>query len=217
MTELRIWGRANSVNVQKVLWCCGELGIPFQRLDAGMQYGQVDTAEYRAMNPNGRIPTLVDCDVVLWESHAILRYLALREIERQPGQEHHLLYPAGAAARARVERWLDWVLSTLQPAERNLFWGMIRTKPEDRDMAVITAAAAASAAAWQVLDAHLAHGHPFVEGEAMPLADIALGAYARRWFGIDIAGKPPLPRLDAWYARLSERAAFQQYVAPALT
>jgi glutathione S-transferase len=217
MTELRIWGRANSVNVQKVLWCCGELGIPFQRLDAGMQYGQVDTAEYRAMNPNGRIPTLVDGDVVLWESHAILRYLALREIERQPGQEHHLLYPAGAAARARVERWLDWVLSTLQPAERNLFWGMIRTKPEDRDMAVITAAAAASAAAWQVLDAHLAHGHSFVEGEAMTLADIALGAYARRWFGIDIAGKPPLPRLDAWYARLSERAAFQQYVAPALT
>jgi glutathione S-transferase len=203
--------------VQKVLWCCGELGLAFERLDAGMQFGQVDTAEYRAMNPNGRIPTLVDGDVVLWESHSILRYLALREIERHPGEEARLLYPAGAAARARMERWLDWVLSTLQPAERNLFWGMVRTRPEERDMAVIDTAAKASGAAWSLVEGQLEHGHPFVEGESLTLADIALGSYARRWFGIAVEGKPELPRLRAWYDRLSERPAFRQYVAPPMT
>jgi glutathione S-transferase len=112
--RLRIWGRANSVNVQKVLWCCEELDIPFDRINAGMQFGQVDTPEYRAMNPNGRIPTLVDGDFVLWESNAIMRYLALKQAEQENGALS--LYPPGAAPRARIERWLDWTLATLQPA-----------------------------------------------------------------------------------------------------
>ncbi|MBP0495429.1 glutathione S-transferase family protein [Pararoseomonas indoligenes] len=215
MTGLVIWGRANSVNVQKVLWCCDELGLAFDRRDAGMKFGVVDTPEYRAMNPNGRVPTLVDGDVVLWESHSILRYLALRQIERDTGARS--IYPDGPAARARVNRWLDWVLSTLQPAERALFWGMVRTRPDDRDMSAIDAAAKASGEAWQVLDAHLAHGHPYAEGDSLTLADIALGAYARRWFGVEVKHRPDLPRLQAWYERLGERPPFQRHVAPPLT
>ncbi|WP_338664919.1 glutathione S-transferase [Pararoseomonas sp. SCSIO 73927] len=215
MTTLLVWGRANSVNVQKVLWCCDELGLAFERRDAGMAFGVVDTPEYRAMNPNGRIPTLVDGDVVLWESHSILRYLALREIEQGLGTKG--IYPEGAAPRARVDRWLDWVLSTLQPAERALFWGMVRTRPAERDMAAIRAAAKASGEAWRVLDAHLAHGHPYVEGEALTLADIALGSYARRWFGVEVENRPALPRFEAWYGRLAERPSFQRHVAPPMT
>jgi glutathione S-transferase len=217
LNTLRIWGRANSVNVHKVLWCCEELGIDFERLDAGMQYGHVDTPEYRAMNPNGRIPTLEDDDVVLWESNSILRYLALREIERDAAPAARRIYPEGAAARARVDRWMDWTLSTVQPAERNLFWGMVRTRPEDRDMGVIHAAAEASGAAWRVLDAHLAHGQAFVEGENLTLADITVGSYVRRWFGVDIENRPDLPRLRGWYDRLNERPGYQRYVAPPMT
>jgi glutathione S-transferase len=215
VSQLSIWGRANSVNVQKVLWCCDELGVSFERHDAGMQFGIVDSPAYRAMNPNGRIPTLVDGEVVVWESHSILRYLALRQIERDPAASN--IYPEGAAARARVERWMDWTLSTLQPAERALFWGMVRTRPEDRDMAAIRSAAKASGEAWRMLDAHLAHGHLHVEGDGLTLADIVLGAYARRWFGVQVENRPELPRLQAWYGRLSQRLAFQQYVAPPLT
>ena len=164
MSGLCIWGRANSVNVQKVLWCCGELDLAFERVDAGMAHGVVDSAEYRAMNPNGRVPTLVDGDFVLWESNAIIRYLTLKQIEA--GSEAAIsLYPAAAAKRAPVERWLDWILTTMQPAERNLFWSMVRTKPEDRDPKLIATATKASAECWAVLEAHLAHGGTFVEGE----------------------------------------------------
>ena len=215
MNTVCIWGRANSVNVQKVLWCCDELGVTFERRDAGMNFGVVDTPAYRSMNPNGRIPTLADGDFVLWESNSILRYLALRQIERDPAARS--IYPEGAAARARVDRWMDWVLSTLQPAERTLFWGMVRTPPQDRDMAAITAAAKASGEAWGVLDTYLAHGNPYAEGENLTLADIVLGAYARRWFGMQVENRPDLPRLQAWYDRLSKRPAFRQYVAPPLT
>ena len=214
MSELRIWGRANSVNVQKVLWCCGDLGLTFERIDAGMAYGRVDTPEYRAMNPNGRVPTLTDGGFVLWESNAIMRYLALKQIEAGAGAG---LYPAGAAARAAVERWLDWTLSTVQPAERPLFWGLVRTPPENRDQAMIAAAVRACGEAWAVLDAHLAHGRPFVEGESFTLADIALGAYARRWFGVEFAGRPRFDRLRAWYDGLTARPAFQLYIAPPLS
>lgn len=215
--RLRIWGRANSVNVQKVLWCAGELGLSFERIDAGMQHGQVDTPAYRAMNPNGRVPTLQDGDFVLWESNAIMRYLALRGIESDPRAAAGLLYPEAAVERARVDRWLDWTLSTLQPAERDMFWGMVRTPPERRNEAAIAASAEATGALWRIVDGYLEHGLPFIEGPNATLADIALGAYARRWYGIDVPGRPDLPRVAAWYARLEERPAFQLYIAPPLT
>ena len=216
MSGLCIWGRANSVNVQKVLWCCGELDLAFDRIDAGMAHGIVDSGEYRAMNPNGRVPTLVDGDFVLWESNAIMRYLTLKQIEA--GSAAALaLYPAAAAKRAPVERWLDWSLSTLQPAERNLFWSMVRTKPEDRDAKLIATATKASADCWAVLDAHLAHGGAFVEGESFTLADIVLGAYARRWFGVEVPNRPAFDRVRAWYDGIAQRAAFERYIAPPLS
>jgi glutathione S-transferase len=216
MSELRIWGRANSVNVQKVLWCCGELGLAFERIDAGMAHGHVDTAEYRALNPNGRVPTLDDGGFVLWESNSIMRYLALKQIEAGSAAAI-ALYPAAAIVRAPIERWLDWILSTLQPAERHLFWGLVRTKPEDRDMAAIAAAAKTCGALWAVLEAHLAHGRPFIEGESFSLADLALGAYARRWFGVEFANRPRFDRVRAWYDGLTTRPAYQLYIAPPLS
>jgi glutathione S-transferase len=127
---ITIWGRANSVNVQKVLWCCDELVLPYERIDAGLQFGRNNEPEYLAMNPNARVPTLVDGDFVLWESNSILRYLVMQYGSSSP------LYPPEPKQRASIDRWLDWSLSTLQPAERPVFWTIVRTPVAERDRAV---------------------------------------------------------------------------------
>lgn len=208
--RIRIWGRVNSVNVQKVLWCAQELDLPYERIDAGMQFGRNREPDYLAMNPNGAVPTLADGDFVLWESNAILRYLAL-----QYG-ESTTLYPAAPRDRAGMERWLDWSLATLQPAERPLFWGVIRTPPEQRDPAAIAKAAETVGALWRIVDRHL-DGRPFLEASQFTLADIVIGAYARRWFGVEITDRPTFPNLDRWYAGLAKREGFRRFVAPPLT
>lgn len=210
MNTLKIWGRANSVNVQKVLWTCDELGLTFERTDAGGAFGVVDTPEYRKLNPNGRVPTLVDDDFVLWESNAIIRYLALK------AGPSAMIYPQDIRDRACVERWLDWSLASIQPAERAMFWGMIRTPPEKRVMADIEASRDASATCWAVLEKHF-DGREFVEAGCFTLADIVLGAYIHRWFGIPGIERPDFPNLAAWYERLKQRPAYARHVAITLT
>src|SRR3954465_8836451 len=127
---LKIWGRTNSINVQKVLWCCAELGLEYDRVDAGMQFGVNNTAEYKAMNPNGLVPTLDEDGFILWESHAIVRYLA-----RKHGSG--VLWPEDARTAADADRWMDWYNTTLWHNVRPVFWGLVRTPPEKRNMAEI--------------------------------------------------------------------------------
>ncbi|MGM4891905.1 glutathione S-transferase [Tardiphaga sp. 709] len=208
--SLQIWGRANSVNVQKVLWCCHELDVAYERIDAGMQFGRNSEADYLAMNPNGRVPTLVQGDFVLWESNSIMRYVALAY-----GATSRL-YPSTPKVRAGMERWLDWTLTTLQPAERPLFWGLVRTPVADRDMAALQKAADANAALWEMVDRQLSH-QTWMEGDDFSLADIAIGCYARRWFGVVGVTRPALPHLQRWYQVISARPGFQTYVAPPLS
>ena len=207
---LTIWGRANSVNVQKVLWCCEELGLAYDRIDAGLQFGRNNEPEYLAMNPMGRIPTLVDGDFVLWESNSIIRYLAMQYAPEST------LYPAEPKVRASADRWLDWSLSALQPAERPVFWGYVRTKAADRDMAQLAAAVSEVEKLWRVVDAHL-KGRDYLEGNTFTLADLVIAAYARRWFGIAELVRPALPELERWYVGITQRAGFQRYVSHALT
>jgi glutathione S-transferase len=210
MTGIQIWGRKNSVNVQKVLWCCAELDIVFERIDAGMAFGRNHDAEYLAMNPNGRIPTLVEGEFVLWESNAIMRYLVLAHGNGRP------LYPAEPKLRAGVDRWLDWTLSTLQPAERPVFWGLVRTPAEQRDLHAIQSAANDVAALWRIIDDHL-RSRAYMEGDEFSLADLALATYARRWFGVEGVEKPRFEHLDRWYRQCAGRAGFKTYVAPPLS
>jgi glutathione S-transferase len=207
---IKIWGRVNSVNVQKVLWCCDELSLPYERIDAGLHFGRNNEPGYLAMNPNGKVPTLEDGDFVLWESNAIIRYLAM-QYGAQSG-----LYPAEPRLRASVDRWMDWVLSTLQPVERGVFWGMIRTAPEQRDMAAIQKSADEAGKLWLMVDAHL-QGRSFLEADRFTLADIVLGAYCRRFIGLEGIARPETRHLRAWYEGLQSRPAFQRYIAPALT
>ena len=208
--QLKIWGRANSVNVQKVLWCLRELDLPFERIDAGMAFGRTRDPDYLAMNPNSRVPTLVDGDYVLWESNSVMRYLALAYAPQSP------IYPSSPKARAGVDRWLDWTLSTLQPVDRPVFWALVRTPVEQRDMVAIQKDADAEAAQWTIVDSYLATRR-FIEGDAFTLADIALGAYARRWFGVEGVTKPTLKHLERWFAQFAGRPGFKQFVAPPMS
>ena len=208
-----LYGRTNSTNVWKPLWLLEELGQPYERVDAGMEHGLVDTPAYRALNPMGRIPSLRHDGVELWESNSICRYLCM-----MVGGDARGLYPEEAGRRASVDRWLDWQLSTLSPAERDLFWNMVRTPEAKRDMAAVHAAVTASAACWAVIEARLGDGRRFIEGDGFTLADIVLGCFARRWFGpeVQVPGMPEFPKLAEWYARLGERPGFQMWVAPRL-
>src|SRR6202051_1879213 len=140
---LTIWGRANSVNVQKVLWCLRELDLAYERIDAGMQFGRNGEPDYLAMNPNGRVPTLVEGDFVLWESNSIMRYLCMAHRPDSP------IYPRETKRRAAVDRWLDWTLSTVQPVDRPVFWALVRTPPEKRDMGAIQKDVDAEAEVWR--------------------------------------------------------------------
>ena len=207
---LTVWGRANSVNVQKVLWCLAELDLSYERIDAGMQFGKNDEPAYLAMNPNGRVPTLVEGDYVLWESNSVMRYLCMAHGAGSP------IYPSQPKARAAVDRWLDWTLSTLQPVDRPVFWALVRTPIEKRDMVAIQKDADAEAVVWRIPEAQLA-SRRYIEGDQFTIADIALGAFARRWFGVEGVTKPKLPNLERWFSEVSRRPGFVRFIAPPMT
>jgi glutathione S-transferase len=204
---LRIWGRINSVNVKKALWCAEELGLKHERIDAGMQFGVVDTPEYRRMNPMGRVPTIDDDGFVLWESHTIVRYLCAKHSAGN-------LWPTDLRLRAGAERWMDWAFS-FQAAMRDVFWGLIRTPPEKRDAKAIAAGCKQSAELAAMLDAHLA-ARPYVAGASFTMGDIPIGCEVQRWLRVPIE-RPPLPHLEAWFERLRERPPFVKSVDQPLT
>lgn len=207
--KIRIWGRANSGNVKKVLVVAEELNIPYERIDAGMRFGVVDTPEYRRLNPNGRVPTIEDGDYVLWESHSICRYFAM-----QYGGE--AVYPREPKARASVDRWMDWLLATVAPVDVPVFWGTIRTPPEKQDKPAIAENVKKLAAVMQILEVRLAGGK-FIEGDAITLADLLLGIFVYRYLKNPFIERPSQPRLADWCERLRVRPSYQKWVDEPLT
>jgi glutathione S-transferase len=203
MRMLEVWGRKNSYNVQKVLWCCEELELPYQRHDAGGLFGVTDKDEYLARNPTGLVPTITDGDLTLWESNTIVRYLSARYGAGS-------LWPEDPAKRALADKWMDYQLGTLFPAFRDALIGLVRTAPENRNPEKISAAVRATAGVIPVLDAHL-EDNEYVAGSPLTMGDIALGSLVYRWFELDI-DRPDLPALRAWYERLADRPAYQKTV-----
>jgi len=203
---LKIWGRNTSVNVQKVLWAVGELGLAHERIDIGGPFGKNREPVYLAMNPNGLVPTLEEDDgFLLWESNAIVRYLAGK-------YGAGTLEPADPRARASAGRWMDWQLSVCAPAIHGLFWGLIRTPPEKRDHAHIEESRRKTTDAMTVLNAQLGKT-AYVVGDAFSMGDIPVGLIAYRfkrlapdWTGLD--------HLDRWYKSLEQRNAFREHILP---
>jgi glutathione S-transferase len=202
---LTIWGRLNSHNVKKVAWFATELGLPFERHDVGGQFGM--DAAYKAINPNALIPTIEDDGLILWESNAILRYLASRY-----GEER--FWPADPAARAAGDKWMDWQFAYAD-AQRDAFVHLIRKAPEDRVPTLIEASASACARQMAILDAALAQG-PWLSGADFGVGDVPMGVYAHTWFSLAIE-RPPLAHVEDWYARLRQRPGYAEQVMIPLT
>lgn len=206
---LKVWGRKNSSNVRKVLWCAEELQLPYQAIDAGGAFGLVNEAEYRSKNPNGRVPMIEDGELVLWESNAIVRYLCA-----QYGGES-TWFNADPAARASADKWMDWTTSTLADPFKPLFWGVLRTPAEQQDWVQINAAFKAVVEVLAVANEALAQ-QPYLSGSEVGMGDIPLGCFIYAWFEMPIE-RPPMPHLEAWYERLKQRPAYRKAVMTALT
>jgi len=200
---LKIWGNADSINVQKVLWCCEELGLAYERVDAGRHHGVVNTPEFRRLNPNGLVPTIEDDGFVVWESGTVLRYLAAKH-------GSGTLWPQDPAARADADRWVDWSNSTLWPAMVPLFRALVRTPVEERDDNVIAVAQRETLDELRILDEHL-EGRPYVGGETLTMGDIALGCAVWRWMALPIE-RDKLPQVERWHEQLSQREAYRKVV-----
>lgn len=200
---LRVWGRRNSFNVQKVMWLVGELELDHRHIDAGGAFGGLDDPAFLQMNPHGAVPVIDDAGAVVWESHSILRYLAAR-------------YGAGRfwaekpAERARADGWMDWALATLQRDFMDLFWGFYRTPDAQRDWPAINRLLAQCARHFRLLDAQIAR-QPYLAGDSLTLADVPAGTCLYRYFNLEVE-RPVLPHVEAWYARLRDRPAYRAHV-----
>ena len=209
---MKIWGRRNSINVQKVLWTCAELGLKYDRVDAGLAFGVNNTPEYKAMNPNGLVPTMDEDGFILWESHAIVRYLARKH---GSGSGSGNIWPEDARTAADADRWMEWYDTTLWPNVRPIFHTLVRTAPEKRNMALVEEHRKLLAGNWQLLDAQLA-SRDYVAGKRFSVGDIPLGVAAYRWFNLPLE-RPSQPNVERWYRRLTERAAFRDHCMLPLT
>ena len=205
---LKIWGRTSSINVQKVLWCCAELNLKYERVDAGGKFGVNNTPEYLALNPNGLVPTINDDGFVLWESHAIVRYLSHR---------HGMgtLWPRDEKVCADADRWMEWYSTTLWNSLRPVFWNLVRVEPGKRDMKLVEESRKKMADNLKMVENNLA-ARQYVAGNALTMGDIPLGVALHRWFLLPIE-RPDYPRLAAYYERLKQRPGFAQHCAAPLT
>lgn len=201
---LKVWGRANGSNVVKVMWCIGELGLPHERIDWAGRFGGNDDPAYRKLNPNGRIPTIVEDDgFTLWESGAIIRYLCAKH-------SSDVLCPKNLRARANAEKWMDWSSLNLQPFNAPLSAQLFMLPAEQRDPAIVARIVRDTAPKLDILDQHLSE-QAYLCGDQLSMADIPAGSLMHRWMKY-APNRPTHRNVEAWYQRLAERPAFQEHV-----
>jgi glutathione S-transferase len=205
---LKILGRANSINVMKVLWCCEELNLPYERVDVGGAFAFKNQPNYLELNPNGRVPTIDDDGFILWESNVIVRYLSAKHAMGT-------LFPKADRERWNAERWMDWQQTVAGPAMTAMFWQLVRTAPEKRDLAAVEASRKSTAEAMNILDKHLA-ASPFVAGGSFSMADIPLGCMAYRWLAFPVE-RPHQPHLAAWHEKLKQRPGYRKHLTLPMT
>ncbi len=200
---IRILGRSSSINVQKVMWCADEVGAKVERVDVGGKFKGNDTPEYLAKNPMGLVPTLEDGDYVLWESNAIVRYLA-DSTGKAPWQ------PKDAKGRGLAGQWMDWYVTSMHAPMTVIFWQLIRTEAAKRDMKALNDAVDKAAKLWTMLDGQLAK-RPYLAGKDITIGDIPAGCSVNRWYALDVK-RPKLANVEAWYGRLKQRPAYNKHV-----
>lgn len=200
---LKVWGRRSAFNVQKVMWCIGELRLQHEHVDAGGRFGGLDRPEFLKMNPHRRIPVIDDDGLIIWESHAIIRYLGARYGDG-------VYWPRDPSERSFVDRWMDWSAVTLQRDFMDLFWGYYRMPEGQRNWPRIHELIDRCAQHYRLLDHHLAQ-QQYLAGERFTMADIPAGTTLYRYFTLDI-DRPAIPNVEAWYKNLSTRLPYREHV-----
>lgn len=204
---LKIWGRVNSINVQKPLMVLEEVQLPYERIDAGLHFGINNTPEYRAMNPNGVVPTIDDDGFILWESNTIARYLA-----RKYGKGK--LWPEDLRVQANQDRWMDWQQTTMIAPVNAMFAPLIRgvgdTSPE-----AIEKGRVRSGQVMAMLEAWLSCNE-FISGDMFGVADCVLGPSIHRWYNLEIE-RPKLPNLERWFDALMQRPSAKRIIISPIT
>jgi len=201
---LTIWGRKTSINVQKPLWAAAELGLAFDNPQVGGPHGKTDTPEYGAMNPNRLVPVIDDGGFIVWESSAVVRYLA-------NAYGKGTLAPTDVKDLAVADQWTDWSMTTVYPELiPGLFAPLIRVPAKDRDPADLAAKAKRSGERFAMLDAHMA-GRDYITGSTFTFADVIVGSLLYRYYTMPIE-RPDLPNMKAWYDRLCQRKPYQDHV-----
>jgi len=204
----RILGRLSSINVQKVVWCCDEIGIAYERIDVGGKFGGNDTPEYLAKNPTGLVPVFEEDGFTLPESNAIVRYLCARDAAGT-------LWPDDPRERAQVDRWMEWLATSFVPAMRDAFWELVRVPADKRNAAAVEASRVKTEKCMAALDAQLAKRR-FLAGERFTAADIVVGCAVHRWLNMPIA-RAPRPHVERYYAELRSRPGARQVVSQPVT
>ncbi len=202
---IKVWGRASSSNVQCVMWCIAELGVPFERTDAGLMYGVNNTPEYLQMNPNGTVPTVIDGDgEPLWESGAIVRYLAAKY-----GSDP--FWPTDLQARADVDRWAEWGKVSVQMNFNGpIFWPVVRSSAQDLNQEQLDKGVTVFENKLEIAERRLA-GLEYLVSDDFTLADIQFGHILFRYFELEIERRS-LPAVERYYQTLCSRPAYQQHV-----
>jgi glutathione S-transferase len=203
VSEIIIWGRRCSFNVQKVLWTLDELGLSYEHRNAGGSFGGLDTPEFLTMNPHGKVPVIQDGSIVVWESNSIVRYLCA-------SYGVGSLWQNSPEVRSQADRWIDWSATTLQPSFMKLFWGHYRTPSDRRNHQEIKAARAACLKCYRALNEHLSNQN-YLAGDRFSMADIPAGTSLYRYFTMGVDVEQPR-EVMAWYARLRDRPAFQKHI-----
>jgi glutathione S-transferase len=202
---LEILGYPASINVRKVLWTCEEIGVPHTREDWSAGGRSMKTPEFLALNPNAQVPVIRDGDFVLWESNTICRYLAGKHGRTD-------LLPPEPAARARVEQWMDWQATELNPPWRYAFYALVRKNPAYTDPDKIKASAEEWNRKMAILERQLELTGAYAAGSGFTLADILLGLSVHRWLMTPIS-RPELPAIMRYHEKLSARPPFGKYAS----
>lgn len=199
---LKIWGREDSLNVQKVMLCVRELGILHEQINAGRHWGIINEPWYLAMNPNGLIPTIDDDGFVLWESNAIVKYLCAKH-------SRGVLSPTDPLEYADADRWISWQGSSLGVTMRQILLNLVRTPAQQRNRAFVDELIRTSTRHWIVMNQRL-QGRDYMMGPRFTMVDIVFAPHVYRWFSYPI-DRPDLPHLYAWYQRLCQREHYNPH------
>lgn len=199
---IQLYGRRNSINVQKVSWALCELNIEFKWHDEHGKFGTVNVENYEKLNPQLIVPTLDFNGTIINQSNSIVRYLY---------RKHTDVYEISKAEDIAIaEQWMEFQATDLQLNMTPIFWGLVRNPPEDRDQDLIDKNIILLNKKFEIFDNFL-EGHEYILNNSFGMSDIIMGVASYRYNSLPIE-RPNLVNLQNWYKKISNRNCFKKNI-----